>query len=169
MRSCRKCWGVRLPTAVKNGACPGVAPSSSNLSTPRSLQSLLSWAISRSETGARLLVQAHPATSELFQKLSAHSSPLAPPGVPVSFGSSASKQATNRGTRGPALLFGGSANDHKWSRSHGAPWIPSAVTILVQTSLTPNCQHLNIFACRISLTTGPHPAQACSRPKLPGN
>lgn len=123
MRSCRKCWGVHLPTAVKNGACPGVAPSSSNLNTPWSLQSLLSRAVSRPEAGERLLVQAHPTTSELFQKLSAHSSPPAPPGLPVSFGSSASKQATNQPTgEHEATLC--SANDHKWSRSHGAPVDP---------------------------------------------
>ena len=64
MQSCKKRWCPHLPTSVGNRACPGVAPSSSNHCTPRPLQALLSWAISRPDAGTRLLAQVHPETSQ---------------------------------------------------------------------------------------------------------
>lgn len=51
MQSCKKRWCLHLPTAVKNRACPGVAPSLFHHCTPWPLQALLSWAISRLEAG----------------------------------------------------------------------------------------------------------------------
>ena len=64
MQSCKKRWCLHLPTAVKNRACPGVAPSLSNHCTPWPLQALLSWAISRLEAGTRLLAQVHSEISQ---------------------------------------------------------------------------------------------------------
>lgn len=141
MHNCRKCWCLQLPTAVefvlklshfiptepRHGpfklCCHGVS-----LDQKQAQGSLFKFT-------AQLLSSCN--NPQLFSTGWLHQEGLL---------ALAARQASIEGPSGYALRLKGSANDNKLSRSCGAPWIPSAVIILVHANMIPNCQHLNLFA-----------------------